>query len=252
MEPSVKILYSESDHLNLQAGTVMSLGEANSFFEYRDVICEDEGVIENVVYEVSYLVNNETYTYCSSQNLGDGEGSVINHLRVNALDILKTLDAERPSERTGSPRNPFSILRNSCENMLNVVLPQLEAYCLAYKTVDVLESFSIKADDGVLQKNIPSIMKFIQDDPPAFVCALNGIISLYRDDISLVSAVETLVYKAERYMELMRYKEGKYKDLVGVLEKATQKAIVINETSILNQEPPPSKDELWSAPEYLG
>ena len=133
--------------------------------------------------------------------------------------------------------------------MLDVVLPQLEAYCLAYKVFDVVDSFRLTDCDTIMRGGIPSVMNLIQDEPGRFVGLLKDICVKYPDDVSLVSAVESLLYKTEQYVELTAHKEGKYEDLVEVLQKATQKAIVINENSVLNQEPPPPKSVLRWEPE---
>ena len=253
IEPFIKILYSESPHPKLQMGVEMPLGEANSFFEYRDIVCEENKTVENVIYEVSYLVNGEVCNCLARQYLGDGEGSVINHLRINALNTLKTLEMVSGPGQVYDVRSPFSTMRTSCENLLSVVLPQLEAYCVAYKTADVISSFSIVCCNEIFHEGVPSIMRVVQNDPQAFIGMLNEIIAKHLDDISLVSAVETLIYKTERYHDLIAHKEGDYNDLVGVLEKATQKAIVLNENSILNQEPPPERaDRHLHEPEYCG
>lgn len=250
MEPSVKIWYSESDHPKLQPGSLMSLGAANSFFEYRDVICEDANTIENVLYEVSYMVNGEVRTHVTSQNLGDGEGSVINHLRISTIDALKAFGNISPNSQSAPSKNPFSIMRTSCHNMLQVILPQLEAYCLAYKVFDLVDSFGLSELDTFVQGGISSIMCLIQNEPDKFVGLLDDICKNNPDDTSLVSAVETLLYKMERYVELTSHPEGQSEDFVEVLQRATQKAIIINEHSILNQEPPPVKGEACYEPTW--
>lgn len=130
-KPMVKILYSESDHPVLQRGQILSFEKANRLFEHRDSYCKEVPTTEHVVYEVSYLMNGEVCTCLEYQHLGDGEGSVINHLRINALNTLKTLEMVNVPGQAGDARSPFSIMCTSCESFLSVVLPQLEQLCCA-------------------------------------------------------------------------------------------------------------------------
>lgn len=241
MEPSVKVLYSESNHIKLQPGSVMSLGAANSLFEQRDFECSEQKTAENLVYEISYYVNNELRTYCCSQNLGDGEGSVINHLRKSTIEQLEILDASCPPvvSSAGVSKTPFSILRVSCNNMLQLVLPQLEAYCLAYKTVDIIESYDVKNAHSSLQNGLSATLSLIQREPDVFLTMLDDVISKNPENVSLISAVETVIDKTERYVSLLEKKDGSSKDLVEILKQATRRATLINENSVLNYAPPP-------------
>lgn len=127
-EPVVKILYSESNHPSLHQG-VLPFKEANTLFEHRNCWCKERDIVEHVIYELSYLMNGEMCTKLCSQLLGDDEGAVITHLRIDALTSLKTLETINGPEQVNDVRNPFSIVRTSCENLLNVVLPQLEQLC---------------------------------------------------------------------------------------------------------------------------
>lgn len=233
MEPSVKILYSESDNLNIQPGAVMSLGIANSLFEQQDIECEENQVIENVVYEISCFTEDDTRTYCCSQNLGDGDGSVINHLRKNAIEVLETLKGSRFKGSNINNKNPISILQTSYENMLRYILPELEVYCIAYKAHDVIESYNVDNCDKLLLSDVPFLMSAIKTSSDAFIESLERVVEKNPDNTSLISSIEVIIIKTEQYLRLVNNQEN-YKDsIIDVLKEATKRATVINSNSSL-------------------
>lgn len=252
MEPFVKILYSESNDAQLQTGSILSLGYANITFEQRDYSCAVGKHIENLVYEVNYMADGEVRKYFCSQNLGDGHGSVINHLRKETLDALECLKLINRSKATNQSKNPFGILWTSCENMLHIVLPELEAYCLAYRIFELVASYHLDNCHSRLQEDLESIISLIKEDTSGFIEMLDEIIIKNPDDTSLIFAVETLIDKTERYKSFVEQKDGEKDNLVDILKDATQRSATINSKSIFyDLEPPPQQVEAEGLYEHL-
>ncbi len=233
MEPSVKIVYSESSLDTIKEGEVIPLGVANRLFEQRDVECEDAGLIENVMYEISYVFDGAPHEYHCSQNLGDGDGSVINHIRIGALEALKMLQLSSSMRSSSVVKSPFSILEKSYDDMLNRVLPELEAYCIAYKTHEILTSYGVDNCNFILLSDVPELSDFVKEQPNNFVLLLEDVIARNPENTSLVSYIETTIIKAQQFSRLCQKTS-----LEETLKEATQKATVINENSILNVEVP--------------
>lgn len=246
MEPFIKILYSECDEPKFCSGSILSLGDANSLFEQKDFICSENKIVINIVYEISYAVNSDVRTYCCSQNLGNGEGSVINYLRKETIDALEELNSFGFQESTlvSKKRNPFGVLKKACENMLNVVLPELEAYCLAYRANEIICSCFIEKSDSEQIMSIDEYISLIKKEPFAFIQTLENIILTNPDNTSLIFAIEGLIDKTERYMQFVTQKESENGNLVDILKEASQRATIINSKSIFyDVEPPLEQDE---------
>lgn len=252
MEPFVKILYSESNDSQLQTGSILSLGCANITFEQRDYSCAACNHIENLVYEVNYVVDGELRKYFCSQNLGDGQGAVINHLRKETLDALECLKLINRSTATNQSKNPFGILWTSCENMLHIVLPELEAYCLAYRIFELVSSYRLDNCHPRLQGDLESIISLVKEDASGFMGMLNEIIINNPDDTSLIFAVETLIDKTAIYKSFIEQKDNEKDNLVDILKDATQRSATINSKSIFyDLVPPPEQMEAEGLYEHL-
>lgn len=243
MEPFVKILYSECDAPEFRDGGIVSLGNANSLFEQRDFLCAENQTIENVVYEISYEVDSEMRTYCCSQNLGDGDGSVINHLRRETIDALEALDVF-PVGDAVSAKSPGDILKTACKNMLHVVLPELEAYCLAYRANEIISASFVDNCHPRLLEATDEIIALVKSEPAVFIQMLEDVIATNPDNTGLIFAVENLIDKTEKFMHFVCQKDGEKGELVHILKEATQRASVINKKSIFyDMEPPFEKEE---------
>lgn len=233
MEPIVKILYSESDNSQVQSGCVLALGDANSLFEELDVLCEEYNTIENIVYEISCTVNDKERNYVCSQNLGDGDGSAINHLRKNAIEVLELLETSNIKKSKSEGKDTFSILQNSYKNMIQYILPELEAYCIAYKAFDVVSSFGVDNCCADLRGNLDSLMLLVKGSPQGFIAMLEEIIEKNPDNLSLISSVEVVIDKTEQYIRFVSNKEGNKASVIDLLREATKRATVINSNSVL-------------------
>lgn len=239
MEPSVKIIYSESSLSLLSVGVALPLGEANRLFEVRDIECQDGKTIENIMYEISYTIDGSPHSYCCSQNLGEGDGSVINHIRLQALDALQTLNASCQPVFLNGSKNPFLTLQKSYDNMLNRTLPELEAYCIAYKVVDTINSYNINNCNAALLSGINNITSFIKTDTNGFIGMLDEIIAKNIGNTALISSIEVLIINSQRYAQLVNKSS-----LEELLKEATQKATLINPNSVLNCLEPCEEAEL--------
>ncbi len=238
MEPTVKVLYSESTIPDLKTGSAMSLGVANSLFEIRDVECAECNRIESVTYEIKYMADDGVRTCCCVQSLGNGEGSVINHIRNLTIENMNAFKAFNVRNDVMF-KNPFDILRSSCENMLSCVLPELEAYCLAYKAVDIISSYEVDNCHLKLHGDVESIMLLIKNSPKDFIQMFEETILKNPQNTSLIVAIENLIYKTERYVEFLSSRHDNSEGLTQILQEATRKATMINSKSILYGVEPP-------------
>lgn len=244
MEPFIKILYSECDDPTFRAGNIMSLGDANSLFEQKDYMCAENKVVENIVYEISYTVNDEIRTYCCSQNLGGGEGSVINYLRKETIGALEALYSFSVPGSTTSSKNPFGVIRRACKNMLDFVLPELEAYCLAYRANEIISSFFVDNCNPRLQEGTDKLIGLVKSEPLEFIKMLEEVIVTNPDNTGMIFSVEGLIDKTERYMHFVSHKDEENDKLVDILKEASERATAINSKSIFyGIEPPLEKDE---------
>ena len=245
MEPIVKILYSESNIPGLTSGTILSLGAANGLFERRDADCIDNHEVESVTYEIEYSVEDDIRTCCFVQTLGNGAGSVINHIRNVTIESLESFKAVNFRHGDSMAKNPFDILRSSCENMLSFVLPELERYCLAYKAYDIISSYEVDNCHPRLSGDVDSIVQFIQSSPGEFIRLFEDVILKNPQNISLIVAIENLIEKTERYCALLNGVRDNSENLAQIIKDATRKATMINAKSILyGVEPPyiPTRD----------
>lgn len=242
MEPFVKILYSECSDFKIQAGDTIPLGLANSMFEHQDVVCEEKHVVENVVYEIVYFVDNDTRTCMCSQNLGDGDGSVINHLRKNAIEVLGILKNPDVKDKRVNNKNPFFILQNSYENMLQHTLPELEIYCIAYKTHDLIESYGVDNCDLVLMSDTSSIIDFVKSSPGEFLDMLDKVIEKNPDNLGLIFSVEAVISKTEQWVQYVEHKDGDKDKIADILKEASKRATLINSKSVFYGVEPPEID----------
>ncbi len=232
MEPVVKIQYSESKNPEIQCGQVLALGDANSLFDTLDTYCEEQNIIENILYEITYTVNDCNRTYLCSQNLGDGDGSVINHLRKNAIEALEMLEDSGVGTKKDVGKDTFSILQGSYKNMLQYVLPELEAYCVAYKVFDVISSYGVDNCNPALWGDVSSLTLIVKNTPEQLISMLDEVIEKNPDDTGLISSVEVAINKAEQYVAFVSNKENDKESVIDLLREATKRATAINSNSV--------------------
>ena len=81
IQPVVTVLWSESSQL--QDGEKMSLARANEVFQTLDAEKHAEhggSLYDKTAFQIDYTMNGETSTYKGRQDLGDGDGSLIEHI----------------------------------------------------------------------------------------------------------------------------------------------------------------------------
>lgn len=85
-EPKVTILWSESEEL--QDGQVMSLYEANSTFERLDGERHEAQGYDKTKFKINYVLDGEVGSYEGRYDIGDGDGSLIDHISTYQTDFL--------------------------------------------------------------------------------------------------------------------------------------------------------------------
>lgn len=77
--PSVKVLLGT--HPELRTGENLSIAEANALFQKIDLESLDSFKTR---FEIQCVYNNQDFTYSGRQDLGDGDGGLINHIATHA------------------------------------------------------------------------------------------------------------------------------------------------------------------------
>ena len=77
-EPTVTILWSE--HSRFRDGETMSLSEANALFESLDAAATGEDGSYKTKFRIDFVMNGQPDHYIGRQDLGDGDGTLIEHI----------------------------------------------------------------------------------------------------------------------------------------------------------------------------
>lgn len=77
-EPMVTIIWSENS--KLRDGETMPLSRANALFEALDAQNKDTPGYDKTKFRIDFTLDGKTETYEGRQDLGDGEGSLIDHI----------------------------------------------------------------------------------------------------------------------------------------------------------------------------
>ena len=78
-EPVVTIIWSESPHL--KDGQQMPLHEADALFAKLDAEHQGGGYYDKTDFRIDFTFQGEAHSYSGRQDFGDGDGSLIEHIR---------------------------------------------------------------------------------------------------------------------------------------------------------------------------
>lgn len=125
VQPIVTILRSESEHL--KKGEKLTLAEADALFKRLDAEHGPMGY-DKTAFRIDYLLHGESASYEGRQDFGDGEGSLINHIRkyqeyyaddAQWKAFVTSRDGAEAAEQEAAARGAF----------LQEVIPYFELHC---------------------------------------------------------------------------------------------------------------------------
>ena len=82
-EPTVTIIWSENGHF--QDGETMSLLQANNIIKTLDEENFERPGYDKTTFRIDFMINGEYHNYEGRQDLGDGDGSLIDHIEKFCL-----------------------------------------------------------------------------------------------------------------------------------------------------------------------
>ncbi len=80
LEPTVTIIWSENE--NFHDGETMSLFQANTLMEKLDEENLERPGYDKTKFRIDFVINGESHKYDGRQDLGDGDGSLIDHIET--------------------------------------------------------------------------------------------------------------------------------------------------------------------------
>lgn len=89
-EPTVTILWSE--HSRFHDGETMSLSKANTIFGGLDLMAKSDPGYYKTEFRIDFVMNGRSENYKGRQDLGDGDGTLINHIQNFHTYYLNNVD----------------------------------------------------------------------------------------------------------------------------------------------------------------
>lgn len=130
-EPTVTIGYTEGDYL--YEGQQLPLSEANKLFEALDSnkFAEKKGLYDKTDFRIDFVQDGKPNYYEGRFDIGDGEGTLVSHIRARAehylsskgQELLQRLGAKEAEERTAEYQYildsfvPYMILHNEIADL---------------------------------------------------------------------------------------------------------------------------------------
>lgn len=132
-EPIVTVIWSESPFIN--KGAVYPLSEANKLFGQLDSqqkIDREKPDYEGLSYyktkfQVEYLIEGKLHKYGGRQDLGDGDGTLIEHIRGNADYYLKNKEYRKYLK--SSNQSEYEQAIKHYEYVIDDFVPYLRMHC---------------------------------------------------------------------------------------------------------------------------
>jgi hypothetical protein len=153
------------------------------------------------------------------------------------MDVLKVLHESELKNSYISSKSPLSLLQKSYYNMLNYILPELEAYCIAYKVVDVLQAYGVRNCNPELASDISSVTDLIKYSTNKFISLLYDVIEMNPNDTSLIFSIENIIDTTKQYSNFIEKKSDDKESVLKVLKDASIKANIINSRLLPYEEP---------------
>ena len=125
-EPVVTILWSESSRL--RDGEHIPLSRANDLFERIDREQKEQPGYDKTSFRIDYVFHGELRSYEGRQDLGDGEGSLIDHIRGYNEHYLENEDWNNYLLRHGG-QEALHADQAERKMILNEIIPYFQLHC---------------------------------------------------------------------------------------------------------------------------
>ena len=125
-EPTVTIIWSENG--KLRDGETMPLSRANSLFEALDAQNKDTPGYDKTKFRLDFTLDGKTEQYEGRQDLGDGEGSLIDHIEKFNAYYLNNEEWQNQLLRSEG-REAMEADRATRELLVGEVVPYLRLHC---------------------------------------------------------------------------------------------------------------------------
>ena len=125
-EPTVTIIWSENG--KLRDGETMPLSRANSLFEALDAQNKDTPGYDKTKFRLDFTLDGKPEQYEGRQDLGDGEGSLIDHIEKFNAYYLNNEEWQNQLLRSEG-REAMEADRATRELLVGEVVPYLRLHC---------------------------------------------------------------------------------------------------------------------------
>ena len=125
-EPTVTIIWSENG--KLRDGETMPLSRANALFEALDAQNEDTPGYDKTKFRLDFTLDGKPEQYEGRQDLGDGEGSLIDHIEKFNAYYLNNEEWQNQLLRSEG-REAMEADHVTRELLVNEVVPYLRLHC---------------------------------------------------------------------------------------------------------------------------
>ena len=125
-EPTVTIIWSENS--KLRDGETMPLSRANSLFEALDAQNKDTPGYDKTKFRLDFTIDGKPEQYEGRQDLGDGEGSLIDHIEKFNAYYLHSEEWQNQLLRSEG-REAMEADKATRELLVGEVVPYLRLHC---------------------------------------------------------------------------------------------------------------------------
>lgn len=180
IQPVVTIAFSESPYF--KDDEQMSLFQANTLFQQYDKLKVNSGFYDKTDFSIVYTIGGELDTYEGRQDLGDGDGSLIDHIRgYHEYYANNEQWKEFVLKHDGAEELANDIAQR--ERTLNALIPYFQFHCslseFEQETVLQLEKLYAISEHDALDKSKIVYYEAIQDYINACRHELNTAIGEY-------------------------------------------------------------------------
>ncbi len=163
-EPIVTIEWSEHDNPLLANDMRMSLPQADALFQAVDSVTMDENcekrnsLYYKTKFDITYLFNNEIHHYTGRQDFGDGDGSLLEHIKGITKENALFLRGKGEKEQADELEKSIEILIPYFESHMTLSTMEENVKGL-YKSYEQT-GIEIKADD---REKLDAILAYVNE-----------------------------------------------------------------------------------------
>lgn len=125
-EPTVTIIWSENGHF--QDGETMSILQANNIIKTLDEENFERPGYDKTTFRIDFVINGESHNYEGRQDLGDGDGSLIDHIEKFCL-YYKDNEEWNNYILHNDGKEALEAEKAKLDMLLNEFVPYLKLHC---------------------------------------------------------------------------------------------------------------------------